>query len=40
MSGLNIIGIDLAKTNFYLFSPSPEGKLAGRIKLSRDKLTG
>lgn len=40
MSELNIIGIDLAKTNFYLFSLSPEGKPAGRIKLSRDKLTG
>jgi hypothetical protein len=40
MSGLNIIGIDLAKTNFYLFSLSPEGKSTGRIKLSRDKLIG
>lgn len=40
MSGLNIIGIDLAKTNFYLFSLSAEGKPAGRIKLSRDKLIG
>ncbi|ELO0858780.1 transposase [Citrobacter amalonaticus] len=40
MSGLNIIGIDLAKTDFYLFSLSPEGKSAGRIKLSRDKLIG
>jgi hypothetical protein len=27
MSRLNIIGIDLAKTNFYLFSLSPEGSL-------------
>jgi len=40
MSRLNIIGIDLAKTNFYLFSLSPEGKPGGRIKLSREKLIG
>jgi hypothetical protein len=38
MSRLNIIGIDLAKTNFYLFSLT--GRKPGRIKLSREKLIG
>jgi hypothetical protein len=33
MSRLNIIGIDLAKTNFYLFSLSPEGLVEGLSSL-------
>lgn len=33
-----ITDIDLAKTNFYFFSINDHGKLAGRIKLSRNQL--
>ncbi|CAD6551653.1 hypothetical protein [Escherichia coli] len=33
-----ITGIDLAKTNFYLFSINAHGKPAGRIKLARNQL--
>ncbi|BBI92986.1 hypothetical protein [Serratia symbiotica] len=35
MSEMKITGIDLAKTNFYLFSINAYGKPAGKIKLSR-----
>ncbi|EDQ4520356.1 hypothetical protein C6K26_003423 [Salmonella enterica subsp. enterica] len=38
MSQQKITGIDLAKTNFYLFSINAHGKPAGRIKLSRNQL--
>lgn len=38
MSEQKIIGIDLAKTNFYLFSINAHGKPAGKIKLSRNQL--
>ncbi|MGL5389104.1 MAG: IS110 family transposase [Serratia sp. (in: enterobacteria)] len=38
MSELKITSIDLAKTNFYLFSISAYGKPAGKIKLSRNQL--
>ncbi|EFL0225524.1 TPA: hypothetical protein J1W10_004819 [Escherichia coli] len=33
MSEQKITGIDLAKTNFYLFSINTHGKPAGKIKL-------
>ena len=33
MSEMKITGIDLAKTNFYLFSIDAYGKPAGKIKL-------
>ncbi|WP_407219751.1 hypothetical protein [Escherichia coli] len=33
-----ITGIDLAITNFYLFSINAHGKPAGKIKLSRNQL--
>ncbi|EAB6805960.1 TPA: transposase [Escherichia coli] len=32
------MGIDLAKTNFYLFSINAHGNPAGKIKLSRNQL--
>lgn len=35
MSEMKITGIDLAKTNFYLFSINAYGKPAGKIKHSR-----
>jgi hypothetical protein len=35
MSEMKITGIDLAKTNFYLFSINAYGKPVGKIKLSR-----
>ncbi|EOJ8975573.1 transposase [Escherichia coli] len=39
MSEQKITGIDLAKTNFYLFSINAHGKTAaGKIKLSRNQL--
>ncbi|HBD3933147.1 TPA: hypothetical protein KJG05_002147 [Escherichia coli] len=38
MSEQKIIGIDLAKTNFYLFSINAHGKPAGKSKLSRNQL--
>ena len=38
MSEMKITGIDLAKTNFYLFSINAYGKSAGKIKLSRSHL--
>ncbi|EPI2529378.1 transposase, partial [Escherichia coli] len=38
MSQQKITDIDLAKTNFYLFSINAHGKPAGRIKLSRNQL--
>lgn len=38
MSEMTITGIDLAKTNFYLFSINDYGKPAGKIKLSRSNL--
>ena len=38
MSEQKITGIDLAKTNFYLFSINAHGKPAGKIKLSRNQL--
>lgn len=38
MSEQKIIGIDLAKTNFYLFSINAHGKSAGKTKLSRNQL--
>lgn len=38
MSEMKITGIDLAKTNFYLFSIYAYGKPAGKIKLSRSSL--
>ncbi|WP_238158682.1 hypothetical protein [Trabulsiella odontotermitis] len=38
MSEMKITGIDLAKTNFYLFSINAYGKPAGKIKLSRNNL--
>lgn len=38
MSEQKITGIDLAKTNFYLFSINTHGKPAGKIKLSRNQL--
>ncbi|WP_337961265.1 hypothetical protein [Escherichia albertii] len=38
MSEQKIIGIDLAKTNFYLFSINAHGKPTGKIKLSRNQL--
>ncbi|EQA2475733.1 IS110 family transposase, partial [Shigella sonnei] len=38
MSEQKITGIDLAKTNFYLFSINAHGKPAGKTKLSRNQL--
>lgn len=38
MSQQKITGIDMAKTNFYLFSINAHGKPAGKIKLSRNQL--
>lgn len=38
MSEQKITGIDLVKTNFYLFSINAHGKPAGKIKLSRNLL--
>ncbi len=38
MSEQKITGIDLATTNFYLFSINAHGKPAGKIKLSRKQL--
>ncbi|WP_260603901.1 IS110 family transposase [Pantoea ananatis] len=38
MSALKIIGIDLAKTNFYLFIINEFGKPAERVKLTRARL--
>lgn len=38
MSQQKITGIDLAKTNFYLFSINAHGNHAGRIKLARNQL--
>ena len=38
MSEQKITGIDLAKTNFYLFSINAHGKPAGKIKLSHNQL--
>ncbi|GDO99542.1 hypothetical protein [Escherichia coli] len=38
MSEQKITGIDLAKTNFYLFSINAHGKPAEKIKLSRNQL--
>ncbi|HHA2250027.1 TPA: hypothetical protein ACOEHG_004975 [Enterobacter ludwigii] len=38
MSEMKITGIDLAKTNFSLFSINAYGKPAGKIKLSRSNL--
>jgi hypothetical protein len=38
MSEQKITGIDLAKTNFYLFSINAHGKPARKIKLSRNQL--
>ena len=38
MSEMKITGIDLAKTNFYLFSIDAYGKPTGKIKLSRNNL--
>ncbi|WP_242658880.1 MULTISPECIES: hypothetical protein [Enterobacter] len=38
MSEMKITGIDLAKTNFYLFSINAYGKPAGKSKLSRSNL--
>ncbi|GCH18172.1 transposase [Escherichia coli] len=38
MSQQKITGIDLAKTNFYLFSINAHGKPARRIKLARNQL--
>ncbi|MGR7122124.1 hypothetical protein ACU62C_22855 [Klebsiella aerogenes] len=35
---MKITGIDLAKTNFYLFSINAYGKPTGKIKLSRRNL--
>ncbi|QGX89706.1 transposase (plasmid) [Escherichia coli] len=40
MSEQKITGIDLAKTNFYLFSINAHGKPAGKTKLSRNQLLG
>ncbi len=37
MSEQKITGIDLAKTNFYLFSINAHGKPAGKTKLSRNQ---
>ncbi|TXE51908.1 IS110 family transposase [Serratia ureilytica] len=38
MSQVKITGIDLAKTNFYLFSINAYGKPVGKMKLSRSNL--
>ncbi len=38
MSEIKITGIDLAKTNFYLFSINAYAKPTGKIKLSRSNL--
>lgn len=38
MSEQKITGIDLAKTNFYLFSINAHGKPVGKLKLSRNQL--
>ncbi|HBN1772171.1 TPA: transposase [Escherichia coli] len=38
MSEQKIIGIDLSKTNFYLFSINAHGKPTGKIKPSRKQL--
>ncbi|HFK3790820.1 TPA: transposase [Escherichia coli] len=38
MSEQKITGIDLAKTNFYLFSINAHGKTAGKTKRSRNQL--
>ena len=38
MSEQKITGINLAKTNFYLFSINTHGKPAWKIKLSRNQL--
>ncbi len=38
MSEMKITGIDLAKTNFYLFCTNAYGKPAGKIKLPRRRL--
>lgn len=38
MSEMKIIGVDLAKTNFYLFSVNAYGKLAEKIELSCSHL--
>lgn len=38
MSEMKITAIDLAKTNFYLFSINAYGKPSGKIKLSRSRL--
>lgn len=38
MSEQKITGIELAKTNFYLFSINAHGNPAGKTKLSRNQL--
>ncbi|EOC5660741.1 transposase [Salmonella enterica] len=38
MAEQKITGIDMAKTNFYLFSLNAHGKPVGNIKLSRNQL--
>lgn len=38
MSQVKITGIDLAKTNFYLFSINAYEKPVGKMKLSRSNL--
>lgn len=38
MSALKITGIDLAKTNFYLFIINEHGKPAEKVKLTRTRL--
>lgn len=38
MPEIKITGIDLTKTNFYLFSINDYGKPVGKIKLSRSNL--
>ncbi|WP_212541869.1 transposase [Pantoea sp. AMG 501] len=38
MSALKIAGVDLAKTNFYLFIINQHGKPAEKVKLTRIRL--
>ena len=38
MSEIKIIGIELAKTNFYPFNINDYGKTVGKIKFSRSNL--
>ncbi|EEY72295.1 hypothetical protein [Grimontia hollisae] len=40
MTQHNIIGIDLAKSVFYLFEIDKNGKNIGRRKITRNKLLG